>query len=131
MASQSDLLPMMIPTSGDSGMGDILIAGSQDGLPAELYDAVLPALGCPWDFLIVLSHNLVGFVEIEEHGLEGPGHRAVRFERAGRLDMYGEVLFLSGRVPVEGERVAFEHAAQLDRIAVRPEERSRDRCSLL
>ena len=57
-------------------------------------------------------------VEIDEVGSERPRHRAVRLERAGRVDADAEIL--ADRVAAKRQRAARERTGELDRIAVRP-----------
>src|SRR5262249_53103769 len=101
---------------------ELVLETSPPPLAAEVDDPVLAPLGGPRNLLIVLSDDLVRFVEIEEQRFERPGHRAVSLDRSGRVDMHGEIF--AARVSGKCQPVAFERTDELDWIAVRPVERT-------
>ena len=71
----------------------------------------------------------MGVVEFVEVRLHRARQRAVGLAGPGRVDMDGEIL--TGRIAGKNQRLAGEQAGQLDGIAVRPVERSRDDALLL
>src|SRR4030095_3944611 len=94
-----------------------------------MHDVVETARGRPRDLLIPEPDDFMCVFEFVEVRLQHARQGAVRLARAGRVDMNGEIL--AGRVSGERERITGERTGTLDRIAVRPVERSGDRTILL